>query len=77
MCRAVRALKIVQLEANKLLLVFPTTYLCEHGFSAVANLKSKYRNRLDSEGNIQVALTAKKPSFQTILDKMKKYHYSH
>ena len=46
----------------------PITYLCEQGFSAFANLKSKYRNRLDPEDDNQVALTAEKPSFQTILD---------
>ena len=43
MCRAVRAFKIVQLEATKLLLVFPTTYSCEQDFSALAKLKLKIK----------------------------------
>ena len=46
MCRAVR---ILQLEATNLLVVFPTTYLCEQGFSALANVESKYCNRLVPE----------------------------
>ena len=52
MCRPVRAFKMVQLEATKFQLIFPTTHLCEQGFSALPNLKPKYRNRLDREDDI-------------------------
>jgi hypothetical protein len=32
--------------AVKMLLLFPSTYLCETGFSALTSLKTKHRNRL-------------------------------
>ena len=63
LCRAVTAYKKVQLEAAKLLLVFPKTYFYEQGFPTLANLKSKRCNHLDPEDDIQIASTAKVFSF--------------
>ena len=45
------------LQATKALLPFPTTYLCEAGFSALAMIKTKYRNQLQPEDDIRCALT--------------------
>ncbi len=36
-------------RAVKFLMPFPTTYLCESGFSALVALKTKYRNKLNVE----------------------------
>jgi hypothetical protein len=57
MSRAAKAFKITHEEAMNMLLPFATTYLCEHGFSTLMNLKTKYRNRLNPEDSIQTALT--------------------
>ncbi|XP_072390800.1 protein FAM200C-like [Diabrotica undecimpunctata] len=44
----------VALVSAKLLVQFPSTYLCESGFSALAYIKSKYRSRLDVESDLGV-----------------------
>ncbi|GFT57610.1 hypothetical protein TNCV_3741901 [Trichonephila clavipes] len=43
--------------ALKSLLPFPTTYLCETGFSAVTATKSKQRNKLDISNTLRVSLS--------------------
>jgi len=37
--------------------LFATSYLCEAGFSAVAVIKSKYRNKIDTERDMRVAIS--------------------
>jgi hypothetical protein len=76
MSRAAKAFKIAHEEAVKKLLPFATTYLCEHGFSTLMNIKTKQRNRLDPEDSIQIALTSKCPNFDVIVSKMKHHHFS-
>ncbi|XP_076064977.1 protein FAM200C-like [Oratosquilla oratoria] len=49
--------KTAHMEATKMLLPFATTYVCEQGFSTLVNLKTKYRNRLNPEDSILVAVT--------------------
>lgn len=44
-------------EAEKALLPFPTTYLCEAGFSCLAVMKNKYRSRLDPQHDMRCALS--------------------
>ena len=43
-------------KAMKVLLPFSTSYMCEQGFSALAALKSKYRNRVDAEAELRIAV---------------------
>ena len=47
----------------KALRVLVTSYLCEAGFSAVAVIKSKYRNKIDTERNMRVAVSNTAPRF--------------
>jgi len=40
---------ILSKEVRNALLTFPTTYLCEAGFSALAVIKLKFKNNLDPQ----------------------------
>ena len=51
-------------EAEKALMPFPTTYLCESAFSMLAFMKKDRRNRLDSENDIQCALSKIEPDIE-------------
>ena len=42
-------------EALKIIIPFSSSYLCEKGFSALAYMKDKYRNRLDAEHPMRLA----------------------
>ncbi|XP_066253569.1 zinc finger BED domain-containing protein 5-like [Euwallacea similis] len=44
----------IKAKALRILLPFPTSYLCETGFSALASLKPKYRNKLQVENELKV-----------------------
>ena len=46
-CEQISAYPSLAMRALKVLVPFTTTYLCEIGFSALLNMKSKWRNRLD------------------------------
>ena len=48
-------------EPLKQLLLFPSTYLCEQGFSTLLNIKSKQRGRLNVEPDLRVALSKTVP----------------
>jgi len=43
--------------ALKSLLPFPTSYLCEAGFSAMAATKTKQRSKLDISKTVRVSLS--------------------
>ena len=48
---------LVSRKALRVLVPFATSYLCEVGFSAVAVIKSKYRNKTDIEREMRVAIS--------------------
>ncbi len=69
---------ILTREAEKALLPFPTTYLCEQGFSSLVTIKTKARNRLDPQHDLRCALTINiKPNLEDLTHKMKQFHGSH
>ena len=60
--KAAKAFKIAH-EAEKKLLPFATTFLCEQSFSTLMNIKTKNRNRLNAQDCIQISLTSKSYNF--------------
>ena len=50
-------LPLVGCKALRVLVTFATSYLCEAGFSAVAVIKSKYRNKIDIKREMRVAIS--------------------
>ena len=54
-------------DALKFIIPFPSSFLCEMGFSAVVFMKEKYRNRLDAEYPLRLALSDVEPRFQKLL----------
>ena len=58
------------LEVMKILLPFPTTYLCEFRLSTLLLLKNKLRNKLDVKSDLRLALAQSiAPRFDMILIK--------
>ncbi|KAK3871794.1 hypothetical protein Pcinc_023081 [Petrolisthes cinctipes] len=56
-------------EAEKVLLQFATTYLCESGFASLAAIKTKSRNRLQPEHDLRVALSTIEPRMDKFTSK--------
>ena len=54
-------------QATIALLSFPTTYLCEAGFSTLAMIKTKYWNQLQREDDTRCALTTIIPDFDKLV----------
>ena len=48
---------LVGCKAFRVLVPFATSYLCKAGFSAVTVIKRKYRNKIDIERNMCVAIS--------------------
>ncbi|KAI6658866.1 SCAN domain-containing protein 3-like [Oopsacas minuta] len=62
--------------ALKRILPFPSTYLCEMGFSTMSIIKTKYRNSLDVRSPLRVALSSIEPRLDKLV-KSKQAHSSH
>ena len=58
------------------LLMFPSTYLCEQGFSTLLYIKNKYRARLCVEPGLRVALSKTEPKIDELV-KAKQAQPSH
>jgi len=54
---------LVGCKVLRVLVPFATSYLCEASFSAVAVIKSKYRNKIDIERDMRVAISNIAPRF--------------
>ncbi|XP_004441803.1 PREDICTED: SCAN domain-containing protein 3 [Ceratotherium simum simum] len=62
--------------ALKTLLLFPSTYLCETGFSTLSVIKTKHRNSLNIHYPLRVALSSIQPRLDKLTSK-KQAHLSH
>lgn len=51
------------------LLMFPSIYLCEQGFSTLLNMKTKYRSRLNVEHDLRVCLSNTAPRIEKLVYK--------
>ena len=49
------------------LLIFPSTYLCEQGFSTLLNIKSKLRSRLNVEHDLCLCLSNTTPRIEKLI----------
>ena len=56
--------------AIKPLLMFPSTYLCEQGFSSLLLIKNKFRARMSVEDDLRLALTKTVPRIDNLVRKM-------
>ena len=54
-------------EALKILIAFPSSYLCEMVVSALAFMIDKYRNCLDAEHPLRLALSNVEAPFQNLV----------
>jgi len=54
-------------NALKTLLLFPTSYLCESGFSVVAATKTKPRSRLDVRDTLRLSLNSTIPRWERLV----------
>jgi len=54
-------------KALKTLLPFPTSFLCESGFSVIAETKTKPRNRLDVRGTLLMSLSSIIPRWERLV----------
>ena len=63
-----RSCPILREEALKIIIPFPSSYLREMRFSALAFMKDKYRNRLDAEPLMRLAFSDVEPPFQKLIE---------
>ena len=54
--KSLQSYPVVSEIALRMILPFPTTYLCETSFSSFSVIKSKYRSRLVAEDDLRCAL---------------------
>ncbi|KAL3282463.1 hypothetical protein HHI36_005647 [Cryptolaemus montrouzieri] len=76
-CRIRSEYQVLGKMALNILLPFPTTFLCETGFSTNAATKTKYRNGLDAEPDLKLQLSSIKPDINQLTKNKKQFHTSH
>ena len=60
---------LISHQALRILTMFGSTYLCEAAFSTLVAVKTKYRNRLNVEGDLRCALSGIQPRIQDLVAK--------
>lgn len=76
-CRIHDEYPLLITKALNVLLPFPTTCLCETGFSTYAGTKSKYRNKLDAKPHMRLQLSSVKPDIKQLMKSKKQIYTSH
>ena len=66
----------ISTNALKVIMCFPTTYLCERTFLLYAATKTKFRNGLDIKPDLQVRVTFITPNMEVLCDQQQA-HPSH
>ncbi|XP_076063460.1 protein FAM200C-like [Oratosquilla oratoria] len=56
-------------QALRILTMFGSTYMCETAFSTLVSIKTKYRNRLNVEGDLRCALSSIRPRILDLVAK--------
>jgi len=68
-CQVASEYPILYEEALTIIIIpFPSSYTSELGFSALAFMKDKYKNRLDAEYSVRLALSDAEPQFQKLVE---------
>ena len=62
-CRSMFMFLKLSEKALNTLISFATTYLCEYGFSTLFLIKTKSRNRLNTQADTRIAISNKMPRF--------------
>ena len=60
---------LISIQALCVLVMFGSTYLCEAAFSTLVAIKTKYRNKLEVEGDLRCALSGIKPRINELFSK--------
>ena len=61
---------IISEIALKLLMPFPSTYMCESAFSSMLVIKTKARNRLELEADLRCCLSATQPRIGKLVNQI-------
>lgn len=75
-CHLAPAYSRLSQRTMSVLIPFPTTYLCEAGFSTLVSIKTKNQNRLEVKDDMRLALSKTAPQFDVIM-KNKQQQMSH
>ena len=73
----IQSLPILSKTALNLITPFPTTYLCEAGFSTLLAIKTKARNKLNVEADMRLAITKMSPNIDELVTKKEKQNKAH
>ena len=68
-CSMLSTYPLVAQIATKSILPFPSTYLCESGFSSLLTIKTKNRNRLDVGPDLRCCLSKTEPRISLLVTK--------
>ena len=68
-CGQMASYPVLAEKAVTTLIPFPTTYLCESGFSSLVSIKTKSRNRLEVKHDMRLALSKTAPRITNIIEK--------
>ena len=60
---------LISTQALRVLVMFGSTYLCEAAFYTLVAIKTKYRNKLEVEGDLRCALSVIKPRINELVSK--------